>query len=111
MTKIEIFKTNGRIVRYKATGHAEYADIGEDIVCAALSTTLQFPLAGLQEVLDMTPRFEINSDGYLEVDLRGMDLSSKEKEVNTLLDSMLIMLRELSKGYPNNLKLVEKEEK
>lgn len=111
MTKIEVFKENGRIVRYKATGHAEYADLGEDIVCAALSTTLQFPLAGMQEVLEITPKFEIDSDGYLEVDLRGMDFSFKEREVNTLLESMLVMLKELSKGYPKNLKLVEKEEK
>ncbi|MCJ8341848.1 MAG: ribosomal-processing cysteine protease Prp [Cetobacterium sp.] len=111
MTKIEVFKKNGRIVRYKATGHAEYADLGEDIVCAALSTTLQFPLAGMQEVLEITPKFEIDSDGYLEVDLRGMDFSFKEREVNTLLESMLVMLKELSKGYPKNLKLVEKEEK
>jgi hypothetical protein len=110
MTKVEILRQKGRIVKYKATGHAEYADMGEDIVCAALSMAMQFPLGGMQDVLSITPRFEIDSDGYMEVDLRGMDLSSKEKEVQTLLESMTVMIKELSKEYPKYVKLVEKEE-
>ncbi|MBC2856450.1 MAG: ribosomal-processing cysteine protease Prp [Cetobacterium sp.] len=110
MTKIEIFRKNGRVIRYKATGHAEYANHGEDIVCAAISMAMQFPLGGMQDVLDITPRYEIDPEGYLEVDLRGMDFSSKGNEVNTLLDTMVLMLKELSKGYPKHLKLVEKEE-
>lgn len=109
MTKIEILKKNGSIVKYKATGHAEYANHGEDIVCAAISTNLQFPLAGLTEILGLIPKFEI-SEGYLEVDLRGLDLQNKDREVSILLESMLLMLRELTKEYPKYLKLVEKEE-
>lgn len=109
MTKIEILKKNGRIVKYKATGHAEYANHGEDIVCAAISTNLQLPLAGLTEILGLIPKFEI-SDGNLEVDIRGLDLQNKDREVSILLESMLLMLKELTKEYPKYLKLVEKEE-
>ena len=89
MTKIEVFKKNGNVVRYKAKGHAEYAEYGHDIVCAALSMAMQFPLGGLQEILDITPKFEIDSDGYLDVDMRGMDFSTNAKEVKVLLDTML----------------------
>ncbi|MGL5088848.1 MAG: ribosomal-processing cysteine protease Prp [Fusobacteriaceae bacterium] len=110
MTKIEVFRKDGKVVRYKATGHAEYAEYGQDIVCAAVSMAMQFPLGGLQEVLDITPRFEIDSDGYLDVDMRGMEFSQKEKEVHVLLNTMVLMLKELSKGYPKHIKLVEKEE-
>ncbi|MGL4534131.1 MAG: ribosomal-processing cysteine protease Prp [Fusobacteriaceae bacterium] len=110
MIKIEIFKKDGSIVRYRATGHAEYANHGEDIVCAASSTALQFPLAGITEVLGIFPRFEL-ADGNIEVDLRGVDYRGKDNEINILLNSMYLMLRELTKEYPKNLKLVEKEEK
>lgn len=110
MTKIEIFRKHGRIIKYKATGHAEYDEYGSDIVCAALSTTLQFPLAGFQDVLEIYPRFELSSDGLISVDLDNMDLNGKEREVHTLLESMVIVLIELSKNYPKNIKLVEKEE-
>lgn len=110
MTEIEILRKNGRIISYKAVGHAEYDEYGSDIVCAALSTALQFPLAGLQDVLEIYPRFEISSEGLLSVELADMDLKGKEREVNTLLESMLVIVKQLSKDYPKNIKLVEKEE-
>lgn len=111
MTKIEIYRKKGRIVGYKATGHSGYAEYGEDIVCAALSMALQLPLGGMQDVLDIYPKFEIDSDGYLNVDIREIDKKGKDSELNTLLESMVIMIRSLSKDYPKNIKLVEKEEK
>ena len=110
MTEIEILRKNGRIISYKAVGHAEYDEYGSDIVCAALSTALQFPLAGFQDVLEIYPRFEISSEGLLSVELADMDLKGKEREVNTLLESMLVIVKQLSKDYPKNVKLVEKEE-
>ena len=110
MTEIEILRKNGRIMSYKAVGHAEYDEYGSDIVCAALSTALQFPLAGFQDVLEIYPRFEISSEGLLSVELADMDLKGKEREINTLLESMLVIVKQLSKDYPKNIKLVEKEE-
>ena len=110
MTKVTIYRKNGRIVGYKATGHSEYAEYGEDIVCAALSMALQLPLGGIQDVLDLMPKFEIDSDGYLMVDMRGMNTLGKEKELDALLESMALMVENLSKEYPKNVKLVEKEE-
>ena len=111
MTRVEIFRKNGRIVGYKAHGHSDYAEYGEDIVCAALSMALQMPLGGMQDVLELIPKFDIDSDGYLRVDMRGMDNKGKERELDTLLESMALMVENLSKEYPKNVKLVEKEEK
>ena len=111
MTKVEIYRNQGRIVKYKATGHSGYAEYGEDLVCAALSMALQLPLGGIQDVLDIYPKFEIDSDGYLSVDMRGMDNKGKERELDALLESMVLMIRSLSRDYPKNIKLVEKEEK
>ena len=110
MTKIEVLRKGNRIISYKAVGHSEYDEYGSDIVCAALSTALQFPLAGFQDVLDIYPKYEMSSDGLLSVNLDGMDLGDKEREVNALLESMLVIVRQLSKDYPKNIKLVEKEE-
>lgn len=110
MTKIEIFKKDGKIVGYRAEGHTEFAEHGQDIVCAALSVTMQFPLAALQEVLGLIPKYEINSDGFLMVDLRGLDLKNREQDVDTLLKTMVLMIEELIKSYPKYIKLVEKEE-
>lgn len=110
MVKVEILRKNGKIVRYSAKGHAEYAEYGNDIVCAAISMAMQFPLGGMQEILGIMPKFEIDSDGYLDVNMRGMNFSDKEKEVSVLLETMVLMLKEVTKGYPKHIKLVEKEE-
>ena len=37
MTKIEFFKKNGVYYGFRETGHSEFADAGQDIVCAAIS--------------------------------------------------------------------------
>ena len=91
MTRIEIYRKKGRVVGYKATGHSGYAEYGEDIVCAALSMALQLPLGGMQDVLDIYPKFEIDSDGYLSVDMRGMDNKGKEKEIKRNKEIILIL--------------------
>ena len=69
MTKVEIFRKNGSIVGYKASGHSGYSEQGSDIICSAITTSLQMTLAGIQEVLKLKPKFKIN-DGFLDVDLK-----------------------------------------
>ena len=109
MTKVEIFRKNGSIVGYKANGHAGYSEQGSDIICCAISTSLQMTLAGIQEVLKLEPKFKMN-DGFLDVDLRNIS-QNKFTEINILTETMVLFLKELTKQYPKYVRLVEKEEK
>ncbi|AVQ20225.1 hypothetical protein A2U10_08805 [Fusobacterium necrophorum subsp. funduliforme] len=111
MIRVTVVRKNGNIIGYFAKGHAEYAELGSDIVCAAASTVMQNPLAGMQEVLHLSPQYGFDDDGYITVNLEGMDFQKKEKEVSSLLETMVVMIRELERNYPKNIKLVEKEEK
>lgn len=111
MIRVTIVRKNKTMTGYFAKGHAEYAQEGSDIVCAAASTIMQNPLAGIQELLQLNPQYGFDEDGYLTVNFDGFDYQGKEKEVNTLLETMVIMLRQLERNYPRNIKLVEKEEK
>lgn len=110
MTRIEIFRKNGSIFGYRAIGHSGYSEQGSDIVCAAISTALQMTLISLQEVLKLKPHVEIDEEGMMLVKLTEQDIKTC-KEVYIVLDAMYIFLKELSKQYPKNIKLVEKEEK
>ena len=109
MTKVKIFRKNGSIVGYKATGHSGYDEQGYDIVCSAISTSLQMTLVGIQEILKLNPNFKMD-DGFLEVDLKNID-EDKMKDVNLLTNTMFIFLKEFSKQYPKYIRLVEKEDK
>ncbi len=109
MTKVEIFRKNGSIVGYKASGHSGYSEQGSDIICSAISTSLQMTLIGIQEVLKLKVDFKIN-DGFLDVDLKNISLD-KLTQTNILTEAMAIFLKELTKQYPKYIRLVEKEDK
>lgn len=109
MTKVEIFRKNGNIIGYKASGHSGYSEQGSDIICSAISTSLQMTLLGIQEVLKLKVDFKIN-DGFLDVDLKNISLD-KLTQTNILTETMAIFLKELTKQYPKYIRLVEKEDK
>ena len=109
MIKVEIFRKNGNIIGYKASGHSGYSEQGSDIICSAISTSLQMTLIGIQEVLKLKVDFKIN-DGFLDVDLKNISLD-KLIQTNILTEAMAIFLKELTKQYPKYIRLVEKEDK
>lgn len=109
MTKVEIFRKNGNIIGYKASGHSGYSEQESDIICSAISTSLQMTLIGIQEVLKLKVDFKIN-DGFLDVDLKNIS-QSKLTQTNILTEAMAIFLKELNKQYPKYIRLVEKEDK
>ena len=109
MTKVEIFRKNGNIIGYKASGHSGYSEQGSDIICSAISTSLQMTLIGIQKVLKLKVDFKIN-DGFLDVDLKNISLD-KLIQTNILTEAMAIFLKELTKQYPKYIRLVEKEDK
>ena len=109
MTKVEIFRKNGNIIGYKASGHSGYSEQGSDIICSAISTSLQMTLIGIQEILKLKVNFKIN-DGFLDVDLKNIS-QDKLTQTNILTEAMAIFLKELTKQYPKYIRLVEKEEK
>ena len=109
MTKVEIFRKNGSIVGYKASGHSGYSEQGSDIICSAISTSLQMTLIGIQEILKLKVDFKIN-DGFLDVDLKNIS-QDKLTQTNILTEAMAMFLKELTKQYPKYIRLVEKEDK
>ena len=109
MTKVEIFRKNGNIIGYKTSGHSGYSEQGSDIICSAISTSLQMTLIGIQEILKLKVDFKIN-DGFLDVDLKNIS-QDKLTQTNILTEAMAIFLKELTKQYPKYIRLVEKEDK
>ncbi|MCI5725023.1 ribosomal-processing cysteine protease Prp [Fusobacterium sp.] len=109
MTVVKIFRKNGSIIGYRANGHTGYSESGTDIICAALSTALQLPLLSMHEILNLSPKFIINDDGFLEVDLKTLD-NENFKKLELSLETMVLFIKELSEQYPKNIKLVEKED-
>ena len=51
MTNVVLKKENGFWIRLEIYGHADYANFGEDIVCAAISTSVIMSINLLERVI------------------------------------------------------------
>ena len=83
-------------------GHADYADMGKDIVCASVSsivtTTINAILSLENDAIDYK-----NSAGLVKIDILKQNEITKK-----LIQNMVDLLIELSNDYPKNIK-VERE--
>ncbi|BDU51023.1 ribosomal-processing cysteine protease Prp [Haliovirga abyssi] len=108
MIKVTIYRKNGEITGFSGNGHANFEEYGKDIVCSAVSTAMQQAVVGILGYLKLNPKVG-NRDGFLKLDLKNCKISEKNRELNAILESMYIMLKEIEKIYPKNLKIIEKE--
>ena len=104
MTKITIFKKNGKICEYQVKGHSGYAEEGSDIVCSGISTATQMALVGLKEVLKVKVKDDVK-DGYLHVTIEDFE----KEEVQQILKTMELVLEDITKNYARYAKMEVKE--
>ncbi|CAM3505984.1 ribosomal-processing cysteine protease Prp [Marinicrinis lubricantis] len=88
-----------RIVSYTVDGHAEYADPGEDIVCAGVSATTIGTLNALEELLGIQPGVESKENGYLSVTIPEIDDERKSEDIQLLLHAMRVTLQSIEQSY------------
>ncbi|HHT38141.1 MAG TPA: ribosomal-processing cysteine protease Prp [Mollicutes bacterium] len=98
MIKIYVEKQNDQINKIRIHGHAKYDDYGRDIVCAAVSATVITTINGILS-LSKTIDYVENKDEVI------INVIKKDDITNKLLNNMLLMLSELEKDYPKNVKI------
>ena len=98
-------KTTGNIVSFEMTGHADFAEAGSDIVCAAASVLAQNTVNSIEQLAGYQPIVDID-DGYLYFEVLS-DLSEQQQKVtNILLDSLLIGLQGIEEGYGDYIQVI-----
>lgn len=98
MIKIKIKKSEDIIKEVLITGHANYADYGKDIVCAAVSSIALTTCNGIICTDDSILTLDEPGKLFIKV-LKDTDINQK------LLDNMLIMFEELKNQYPKNIEI------
>ncbi len=109
MISILIYRNSNKdIKQFIIKGHANAADLGEDIVCAAVSTLSQTTVLALHEICNIDIEYEVEK-GYLKCRLPN-DLNEKELyEAKLLIDTMLLGLENIEKSYFQYVKIINKE--
>lgn len=84
--------------KIKVYGHSGYAEIGKDIVCAAISTLVQ----SLYRFLIVTNNQVeyIDDDGLFEIEL----IELNENGIN-IIKEFISIVKELEEQYPQNIYL------
>ena len=100
MTRITIFKKNGKICEYQIKGHSGFAEEGSDIVCAGISTAGQMALIALNEVLKKDVEFDIK-DAYLHVVLKDF----QDEKAQVVLSAMEKTFEDITKNYDKNVRM------
>lgn len=85
--------------RITVSGHAEYAEHGRDIVCAAISTLTQVFIASVEELTAARIKYAV-SGGEADIDLQ-----ESTERAQVLLDSFLLGCRMIADEYPDNVRV------
>jgi uncharacterized protein YsxB (DUF464 family) len=109
MVKVEFFRSSGKIVSFKIKGHAQPKEeqLDVDLICAAISAISQTTVIGIEEVLKIKVKYDIE-DGYLNLNLDDVILEDIER-CQVLLETMLLGLKSIEFTYGDYIK-VETEE-
>lgn len=96
MTKVTISKDHIEI-----KGHAMYDVHGRDIVCASISCIVITSVNGILSIDESYLKYS-NKSGYISIDILKHD-----KIVDSLIDNMINLLKELSDQYKKNIQIKE----
>lgn len=93
---IEIRHDGGKVT---VKGHANYAEPGQDIVCAAISTLSQVFVASVEELTAALIK-TAQTGGYMEI-----VIEESTERAQVLLDSFLLGCRMIADEYPDNVRV------
>lgn len=86
--------------RITVSGHAEYAEPGKDIVCAAISTLTQVLIASVEELTAAKIKTAVTS-GCADI-----VIEESTERAQVLIDSFLLGCRMIAQNYPDYVRVL-----
>ena len=99
MIRIEFYKNGDMLTGFECKGHAGFADSGEDVVCAFISSACYLAVNTITEIIKLDARASA-TDGYMSLKIK-----ESPQKAQDILNGLVLHLTELQKDYPNNIKV------
>ena len=99
MIRIEFYKHGDMLTGFECKGHAGFADSGEDVVCAFISSACYLAANTVTEIIKLDARSS-DTDGYMS-----LKINSSPEKAQDILGGLVLHLTELEKDYPKNIKV------
>lgn len=100
MIKVNITYKDNQISAISLDGHADFADVGQDLVCAGVSTCFLGSLNAIKNKDNIKYSYS-KGKGYIKV------VKKLDNYDSTVLDVMISQLEFVSENYPNNVKVIK----
>lgn len=98
----------GHIENFKVLGHSDYAEEGEDIVCAAVSAIVQTAVMGIGNVAKIDSKYS-QEKGYASLSLPHNLSSEQIRDAHMILETMYIGLKSIELQYSSFIAIEESE--
>ena len=93
---------------FDAMGHSGFAEAGEDIVCAAVTSAVRLVEATINDVMGLCASVKVNeSDAAISFRLPGGLGQTAESTCQNLLTGLMVYLAELHDEYPDHIEVME----
>jgi len=104
MTTVTFQSEGSRITGFTVSGHSGYAEAGEDIVCAAVTSAVRLTECAVNDVLGLGAAVKVNQrDTSITLKIPGGLSEANETFCQTLLASLMVYLQQLHEEYPEFL--------
>ena len=108
MTTVTFLTEESRIVGFEVSGHSGYADAGEDIVCAAITSAVRLVEATVNDVMGLCASVKVNQEtAAISLRLPGGLAQTAESTCQNLLAGLMVYLAELHDEYPDHIEVLE----
>ncbi|MGX6442908.1 ribosomal-processing cysteine protease Prp [Neobacillus sp. K501] len=112
MISITINRTeSGTIHSFTISGHAFFANRGNDIVCAGVSAVSIGAINAIHEITGVTPKTEIDYEEGLLCCVIPENLPAPEQDkIQVLLEGMYFSLKTIEEEYGKHIKITFKKQ-
>ncbi len=108
MTTVTFFSEGSRITGFEAKGHSGYAQEGEDIVCAAVTSAVRLVECTVNDVLGLEASVKVREkDASITLKLPARLGQTNESTCQALLTGLMVHLVQLAEEYPNTISVME----
>lgn len=98
MISVIVKLTNNEINSLEVSGHANYANIGKDIVCAGVSSIIVGGINALEDYKDNIKIINAN-------DVLGVEIKQSNQNIQIILKTILIQLETIQDSYGKYIKI------
>ncbi|TWT09026.1 ribosomal-processing cysteine protease Prp [Planomicrobium sp. CPCC 101079] len=105
MIQVTVKESSNRISSFEMSGHADYAEHGQDLVCAGASAVSFGAVNAIMELTKIEPVIEQADSGFLKVAFpEGVDEKTDE-QVQLLVRAMIVSLKTIEQDYGKYIKI------